>query len=362
MRRFFLTILCCITCLAASMAANAREITVTYPSIDQYGDSITLSGMICIPDSKPKGVILIPHYTIMSKYEAPSIKPTGEAFFFKDDYILVMPDYIGFGVTEELDHPYLAGELTARNCIDMLAILSQTPEAMNSGIALDSIYIVGYSQGGASAMWILKVLEEEYADRYHVKACFAGGGPYDVAVTYDDALTKKKVFAPVVVPLMVVGTDAAYDLHIRREDFFTPAMQEIYDTYVSSKEYSAAQLFFKFRNHHIDHWMSDLAMDPSQPDMQRKYEGLKRSRLVRYPLNERIADQEVICTNWRPKAPLYVFHSTKDNVVTIRCAEHLRQCLGEAENITYDFKNYGSHTHASKWHFFPNVQKMLKKM
>ena len=74
MRRFFLTLLCSITCLAVFMAANAREIAVTYPSINQHGDSITLSGMICVPDSKPQGVILIPHYTIMSKYEAPSIK------------------------------------------------------------------------------------------------------------------------------------------------------------------------------------------------------------------------------------------------------------------------------------------------
>ena len=46
MRRLFLTLLCSITCLAVSMVANAREIAVTYPSINQHGDSITLSGMI----------------------------------------------------------------------------------------------------------------------------------------------------------------------------------------------------------------------------------------------------------------------------------------------------------------------------
>ena len=70
--------------------------------------------------------------------------------------------------------------------------------------------------------------------------------------------------------------------------------------------------------------------------------------------------EEIICPEWRPKAQLYVFHSTKDNVVTIRCAEHLRRCLTDLPNITYDFGNYGSHTKASA-KFFKNVVEMINK-
>lgn len=347
--------------LSLSMVAANKEQTVLYRSVDQHGDSITLSGLLSYPLDKPaKGVILIPHYTITSKKQAPSVKPTGEAGYFKEDYILVMPDYIGYGWTEDLPHPYLAGDLTGRNCADMLACLHPMLDTIDLGCSLDSIYIVGYSQGGASAAWTLKVMEEEYADRYHVIACFAGGGPYDVAVTYDDALAKKKVFMPAVVPMLVVGTDVAYDLHLNYNDYFTPAMQNIYEKYLATKENSTAQLFFKFRNHRLSHWMSEFAMDPSRPEMQTIYDGFKRSSLVRYPLNEKIADQQIICPEWRPKAQLYVFHSTKDNVVTILCAEHLRRCLTDLPNITYDFGNYGSHTKASS-KFFKNVVDMINK-
>ena len=351
----------CLLAISLSTVAANKELALLYRSVDQHGDSLTLSGYLSYPtDKTPKGVILVPHYTIASKHEAPSIKPTGEAAYFKDDYIVLIPDLIGYGVTENLPHPYLDGDLTARNCADMLAVLHPTLDSLNLGCNLDSVYIIGYSQGGASAVWTMKVMEEEYADRYHVIACYAGGGPHDVAVTYDDALAKKKVFMPAVIPMMLVGTDVAYDLHLNYADFFTPAMQEIYDHYLGTKEYSTSQLFFKFTDHRLKHWLSDLAMNPYRPECKPLYEGFKRSGLVRYPLNDKIADQEIICPSWVPKAQLYVFHSTKDNVVTVKCTEHLRRCLPDLPNITYDVRNYGSHLKASGT-FFKKVVQMLEQ-
>lgn len=361
MRRILFAVLLLASWITFAQAGEIKEISVLYPSIDQNGDSLMLSGKICVPTkNKAKGIILIPHYTITSNAQAPSNKPTGEAQFFQDDYVLVMPDYLGYGHTKHLEHPYLAGELTAHNCVDMLLSLPSALDTLHLGISYDTLYIVGYSQGGASAVWTLKLLEEQYADRFHVVACYAGGGPYDVVAAYDLALEQKKVFMPIVVPMMVVGTDAAYNLHLDRESFFTPATQKIYTKYVANKEYSTSQLFFKFTNHRLSYWMSALAMDPSQPETKRLYEGFKRSSLVRYPINEKVADREIICPNWIPKAELYIFHSKNDNVVTVRCAEHLHRCLPDLPNITFDIKNYGSHTQASSA-FFSRVRKMLKK-
>ena len=349
-------VLLCLLAVSLSAWSGNTERVVQYASIDQHGDSLTLSGKLSIPTDSIKGVILIPHYTISSQYQAPSVKMTGEAGYFKNDYVLLMPDYIGYGVTVEKEHPYLAGELTAHNCIDML--IGAQPILDSMGISMENLYIVGYSQGGASAVWTLKVLEEEFADRFTVKACYAGGGPYDVAVTYDDALEKDKVFMPLVVPMLVLGTDVAYDLQLDREKFFTPALRKIYRKYVQNKDYSATKLFFKFTNHHVSHWLTPFAMDMTQPETQQLYAGFMRSSLVRYPLNENVMNQEIICPDWTPKTPLYIFHSTKDNIVTIRCAEHLRKCLPQQDNIVFDLDKYGSHTKASGV-FFKKVVKLM---
>lgn len=330
---------------------EVEEYVLLYPSVDQHGDSLQLSGKVCVPkDKKPKGIIFIPHYTIASSSEAPSIKMTGESRAFKDEYVLLMPDFIGFGVTADRIHPYLHGELTARNGVDMIFGARQLLDSLNLGIALDSIYIIGYSQGGASAVWTLKLIEEQYADRIHVRGCFAGDGPYDVAVTNEETLRTGRIAMPALIPILIAGTDASYDLGLNFEDFFTPAMMKVYTKYIVPKECGVVELFFRTLNHNVKHWMKPAALDMTQPQTRRFYEGLLRSSLV----------TDSICPSWVPKAPLYVFHSTKDEVVTIRCAEHLKKCLGEHPNITYDFGKYGNHMKASKT-FFPIVRRMLNE-
>lgn len=342
-----------ITCLllAFVLRAQVREQVLLYPSVDQYGDTITLSGMVTVPTDRPaKGIILIPHYTIQADREAPSNQLIYDAKFYKEDFVLLMPDYIGYGITRDKEHPYLAGELTARNCIDMVLGAQTMLDTLQLGLPLDSIYIVGYSQGGFSALWTLRVIEESYADRIHVKGCFAGAGPYDVAVTYDETLTKKKIMMPALVPLMVVGTDIAYDLQLNRSEIMTPAAQRLYQRYIANKEYTILQIYFKTPNHCLRHWLTSAGMDKTHPQTRRLYEGLKRSSIV----------GDSICPSWTPKAPLYVFHSTQDEVVTIRCAEHLQRCVKDLPNVTFDFGKYGHHIPASRI-FHAQVSEMLLK-
>ena len=335
--RKYLLIACFLWTLG--LMAQARHESLLYPSVDQYGDSITLSGLVTIPTDQPaKGIILIPHYTILSNNEAPSIKPTYEVSLFSEDYVLLVPDYIGYGVTGDRPHPYLAGEITAINGIDMVLAAQTMLDTMDLHIPLDSIYIMGYSQGGFSALWTMRVIEEAYADRIHLKGCFVGDGPYDVAVTYDATMAGKRISMPALIPLMVVGTDVAYDLQLDRTEFFTPATEKLYQRYLENKKYSVMQVYIHTLNHNLKHWLKPAGMDKNNPEVARFYEGLKRSSIV----------VDTICPSWTPKAPLYVFHSTQDEVVTIRCAEHLQRCFRDLPNVTFDIAPYGNHLQGSR--------------
>ena len=327
-----------------------REQVLIYPSVDQHGDSLMLSGKVCVPlDQKPRGVILIPHYTITSLRESPSIKMTGEAKTFKDEYVLLMPDYLGYGITGDRVHPYLDGDLTGHNCADMVLYAQKMADSLQIPIPMDSIYIVGYSQGGCTAAWTLRVIEEHFADRIGVKGCFAGAGPYDVLVTFDEAIRTKKMTMPPLIAMVFVGTDVAYDLHLDRETMFTPKMKKRYEKYIAGKQYTQFQLFFKMMNSNLGHWLQPSVIDGTHPQVPLLREGLRRSSLV-------VADS---CPNWKPQAPLYVFHSTQDDVVSIQCAEHLQRCCpAEMPNVTYDFGKYGKHLQASSV-FFRKVRALL---
>jgi len=63
-----------------------------------------------------------------------------------------------------------------------------------------------------------------------------------------------------------------------------------------------------------------------------------------------------------PKAPMYVFHSTKDNVVPFANADTLRtrwQDAGPVAAVVYDFNDYGNHMNGFLNFFFGVLWKEL---
>ncbi|MDY6407054.1 MAG: hypothetical protein SPK97_08030, partial [Bacteroidales bacterium] len=96
------------------------EIVGTYPSIDSDVNLVTLSGKVMLPKGrKPKRMILVSHYTVGSNAEAPSNCFSLEGVLVKLGYGLIIPDYLGYGVTVDRVHPYLVMTETAIHVTDM---------------------------------------------------------------------------------------------------------------------------------------------------------------------------------------------------------------------------------------------------
>lgn len=348
----------CLLLLCSCGTTQYTAHVLNYRSVDTQGKPVMLSGKVTIPHKQPKGVILLPHYTISANSEVPSNSAKGEQERLREDYVLIMPDYLGFGISSDRVHPYLRGDLTAQNCVDMLPVAQALLDSLNASVRCDSLTLVGFSQGGAAVLWILQLLETKYTDQYHVLRCFAGSGPYDVAVTYDQAIATNKVGLPLVIPMLVAGTSEAYGLNLKREQFFTPVLDEMYDEYIASKQYSVAKLFFRMTNHEVSNWLTGYGMDKTQPETRKMYEGFLRSSLVHVPTDSVGVGSEPICPEWKPKAPVYIFHSYEDNIVTYRCAEHLYHFWKDLPNVTFDFGNYGGHLRSAMT-FMPIVKKKL---
>ena len=220
MKRFFFVALIVVGAWSTATASGkTMERVICYPSVDQDNRPVQLSGKLSVPqDQQPKGIILLPHFTIGSNKEAPSNRLTKDAQMLKDDYVLIMPDYLGYGISRERAHPYLHGELTARNTVDMYLYTRPILDSLALGIPTDSIYIVGYSQGGATALWTLRLIEEQYTGQIYVKHCFVGSAPCDVATTYDEAVLHNRASVPALIPLLTYGTNEAYRLNLAMEE------------------------------------------------------------------------------------------------------------------------------------------------
>ena len=89
-------------------------------------ESINASGLVCVPSSPGEyPVICFQNGTNTLNSYAPTEYPLNPVLQMVEavasmGYIVVIPDYPGFGASAQIPHPYLITEPTVRSIIDML--------------------------------------------------------------------------------------------------------------------------------------------------------------------------------------------------------------------------------------------------
>lgn len=327
------------------------EIVGTYPSIDNNWDTVTLSGKVILPKGrKPKRLILVSHYTVCSNAEAPSNCFSLEGMIAPMGYGLIIPDYMGYGVTVNQVHPYLVMDLTARNVLDMYHAVKPWLEAVGMEPEEPEIILMGYSQGGANTMAVERLIEREYyADenpkQVKIHRVFAGGGPYDVKATYEQFVTTDLASYPVGVPLVVQGMILGNKLNIKIEDLVRPRVSDHIDEWINSKRYTTSQIN-KFIGTKVTHEiLTEEAMD------QRSWKVSE--------LQKAMIENSIVSFSWMPEAAVYIAHSIDDETVTFQNAVNAK-AKWSASNITYNFGHYGGHV-MTCLRFIYSVQSLLEQ-
>ena len=208
---------------------------IRYRSRDEKGRDVVLSGLVVLPrGGAAKGLVIFNHGTIADRKMAPSrfngantIPETREAVlvFASGGYAVALPDYLGLG--DDLSaHPFPLGEVNAQSAVDIVAPARSLARRKN--VAIGSRHFVsGYSEGGAVAMWTIRVLETANAP-FKVFAGAPLSGPYDLS-----GATRQSLLAPTK---SVVNFGArlylmAYAVHsfhknndVKLTDYFKPSM------------------------------------------------------------------------------------------------------------------------------------------
>jgi len=330
---------------------RVTEIVGTYPSIDVNWDTVTLSGKVMLPaGQRPKRLILVSHYTICSNAEAPSNCFSLEGILVRMGYGLIIPDYMGYGVTAKQVHPYLVMDLTARNVLDMYHAVKPWLKAVGMEPEQPEIMLMGYSQGGANTMAVEHLIETEYwadGDPQQVKIhrVFAGGGPYDVKATYERFVNTDTASYPVAVPLVVQGMILGNNLDIKMTDLMQPWLYDHLDEWVNSKRYTSGQINGLIGTKVTHEMLTDEAMDQTSWKVSELQKAMVQNSITSY--------------NWIPQAPVYIAHSMDDETVPFANAAHAKSKWSNA-NITYNFGHYGGHVKTCL-RFIYSVQSLLEQ-
>ena len=303
------------------------HIAGVYQGHDVDDSPLKLSGKLIIPaEGKIKNMILVSHYTIGANYECPSETFPLEALLAAKGYALVIPDYIGFGVTADRVHPYMHAESTARSVVDMAFAVRPYLEHIGRAPEDNKVILFGYSQGGATTLAVMDLLQDDYPDLFPIKKVYAGGGPYDLAATYDTAMEEGVTGIPCAIPMIVQGVNAGEHLNLDMSAFFKPYLLDNYSDWINSKAYTVHEINTKIQSNNLREIMTEEGCDKSNHETAVLYQALLANSVL----------------NFHPHAPIYLFHSRDDQTVpfvnALRAEEYFK-----TYDLRLDFGHYGAH-------------------
>lgn len=175
--------------------ANYR---IDYRTLDADGNEVTASGLVAVPIKGAHArspLLSYQHGTIFEDAEAPSNAITADAppvVMASLGYLVLAPDYVGYGASKGAGHPYLLSGPSASAVIDLLTA-ARTWRLRNGVAGNGQLFLVGYSEGGYVTLAAQRALEAGTSvHRAELVGSVPGGGPYHVAATLDALLQRVK--------------------------------------------------------------------------------------------------------------------------------------------------------------------------
>ena len=327
-------------------SGDNTKYSVAYLSHDVLGEEVWLSGWVAVPTVSEGGacnadhVLFSAHLTQCKNTEVPSQFDPYDGLTFSlsgNKPVMIEPDYLGYGITEHLDHPYCAAEPMAEESVGMLFAAHELLgdlHRMDCYTEPLPTYGIGSSQGASIILACQKYVEtspkltEEQRNTIHWVRTNACAGLYDPLATLSHYYYVDKVDVPAVMPLLLLGQLAGFPEifgETKAEDYFSEAFLKagVLDM-IRSHDYDSEDISNTIINscgNTMHQMLSEDALDPNSDISQKLQKSLGMCNLTR---------------DWTPKADIKLYYFTKDEVVPhlnlVSVTKGLKdKCLGKFE-------------------------------
>jgi pimeloyl-ACP methyl ester carboxylesterase len=138
---------------------------IVYNTTDIEGRPVEASGAILVPKGIDNpGLMSIQHATIFSNDEAPSVDRgisvvARKSIFSSAGYIAFLPDYLGYGSTSSMLHPYQQKETLASASYDMIRAGMEFLELKGLPGEGEPLHLIGYSEGAYASLALAQKIE-----------------------------------------------------------------------------------------------------------------------------------------------------------------------------------------------------------
>ena len=287
---------------------------ITYMTENYDGTEVEASGLVLIPIVSGSSKLTSFQHSTLAKDPNPQIDQENRApsylpvdndeihlsasLFASNGYMISAPDYIGYGSTKEMFHPYEHAQTTATTSYDMLVAAREYAEFLDVKIKTDSdteeeeLYLLGYSQGGNSTMALHKYIEENHSDKFTITRSAMGAGAYHKSAVGDYIFNYEgELGFSISLYLWVMDT---YDrVYLQRGmDYY---LKPEYANEVKTKGYfSLVEINTNPQEIFTEEFIAEIN-DPNSP------------------FSLALADNDI--HNWRAEAPIKLYHHENDQLV-----------------------------------------------
>ncbi|ELR68084.1 hypothetical protein C900_01163 [Fulvivirga imtechensis AK7] len=287
--------------LQSYLEYDVKVYSITYKT-DYLGKEIVASGLVGFPKtSDPMPMMSYQHGTIVSHNDAPSVDTQVNSLFAgmaSAGYIFLMPDYIGFGSSAHILHPYYRADPAASSVIDMLIATREL--AAREGFNFDGkVFLSGYSEGGYVTMATHRAMEQEAPKGFELVASAPAAGGYDIKGMQEYFFSLDTYNDPYYIAYVALSYKTTYGWGQPLSDFF----QEPYATDIP--DYFDGSLSGSQINNHLPEKVVDF-IEPeflATIDTNPKYTDIVN------------AFYENSLTGWVPENTMFMYHGTADVTV-----------------------------------------------
>ena len=331
--------------LAALLNYDVKIYTITYKT-DYLGKEIIASGLVTFPETdEAMPMMSFQHGTMAKNSEAPTKDIQTYSFLSSvasNGYIFLIPDFIGFGSSADILHPYYRSELTASSITDMMIAAKELATIEGYKFNGDA-FLIGYSEGGYATMAAHKSIEENGLTGFNLVASAPSSGGYDVKGMQEYFFDQEVYDQPFYMAYVALAYKDTYNWDQPLSDYF----QEPYATDIPSYfdgSLSGGDINAKLTTVVGDFLTADFL---AGIDTDPKYK----------PLVD--AFEENSLDNWVPTVKMYMYHGTADVTVPYQNSVNTydRMIQAGASTDVVKFIPLEGQTHGSG--FFPYLYDVL---
>ncbi|MGI8635756.1 MAG: alpha/beta hydrolase family protein [Segetibacter sp.] len=267
------------------------------------GKIIQASGLLAIPKNVQgvPSLLSAQHGTMFKATDAPSNFPatfTGFELFAARGFITVIPDFIGYGISQNIPHPYYDQQYSGFAVIDMIKAAKYYLSQKNIAIT-DRLFLIGYSEGGYVTMAAQKEIETNAANKLTVTAAAEGAGGYDLNGMLSAIANGSTYSAPSYLALLLNGYNKTYDWNRPFTDFYQQPYADRIPLLLNGTR----------KRSEVDDQLNKSLAALFNPSF---YTALQ-SPSAETVLKQKLTDNSVL--DWVPKSPTRLYHGTADEAV-----------------------------------------------